>query len=168
MIVTPGQLTQRSEFYHQLYQLTSAGLGLVNALETLGRNPPSASYREPIRRVLTEVAKGFTFGESLAHVEKWLPQFDRTLIEAGEKSGRLDNSFRLLADYYAERATNAKEMISMLIYPMFLVHLLAVVMTIVFWRWFPALLLLPLGGLAVVYAGIVFMVVAGQSQHGEG
>jgi type IV pilus assembly protein PilC len=167
MIVTPGQLTQRSEFYHQLYQLTAAGLGLVNALEQLRRNPPAGSYREPIQLVLTELAKGLTFAESLAQVEKWLPHFDRTLIEAGEKSGRLDHSFQLLADYYSERATNAKEVVSMLVYPMFLIHLLALVMTIVFWRWFPVLILLPLGGLGVIYATIAVMIYAGQSQHGE-
>ena len=32
-IVTPGQFTQRAEFYHQLAQLTSAGIGVLPALE---------------------------------------------------------------------------------------------------------------------------------------
>ena len=33
LIVTPGQLGQRAEFYYQLQQLTSAGIGLVEALK---------------------------------------------------------------------------------------------------------------------------------------
>ena len=32
MIVTPGQLSRRADFYHQLGQLTGAGLGLIQAL----------------------------------------------------------------------------------------------------------------------------------------
>jgi type II secretory pathway component PulF len=167
MIVTPGQLTQRSEFYHQLAQLTSAGLGLVHALEQLARNPPSRSYREPIQGVLNELAKGYTLSEALDHVSGWLPDFDRTLIDAGEKSGRLDHSFQMLADNYSERATNAKEMISTLIYPAFLLHLLAAVMIIVFWRWFPALILLPLFALGGLYVFVALLIYAGQSKHGE-
>src|SRR6185436_5954517 len=98
MIVTPGQLTHRAEFYHQLSQLTGAGLGLVQSLEQLHRNPPSRSYREPIRNVLAELTKGFNVTEALSHVGGWLPQFDLTLIDAGEKSGRLDYCFRMLAE----------------------------------------------------------------------
>ena len=32
LIITPGQLSRRADFYHQLGQLTGAGLGLVQAL----------------------------------------------------------------------------------------------------------------------------------------
>jgi type IV pilus assembly protein PilC len=167
VIVTPIHLTQRSEFYHQLAQLTAAGLGLVRALEQLLRNPPAASYRKPIQQVLDGLAKGQTFTEALILAGRWLPAFDVTLIEAGEKSGRMDHSFRLLADYYGERATNAKEMISMLIYPAFLLHLLALVMTIVFWRWFTALILFPVAGLLIAYVSVALMVYAAQSRHGE-
>ena len=39
LIVTPGQLSRRADFYHQLAQLTSAGLGLVQALEQIRRHP---------------------------------------------------------------------------------------------------------------------------------
>jgi type II secretory pathway component PulF len=47
LTVTPGQLNQRAEFYHQLSQLTAAGIGLLQALGQLKRNPPARSYREP-------------------------------------------------------------------------------------------------------------------------
>ena len=65
LIVTPGQLSRRSELYHQLAQLTAAGLGLVHALEQLQRHPPARSYRRPLGRALDELAKGFTSSESV-------------------------------------------------------------------------------------------------------
>src|SRR5262249_41556242 len=73
MIVTPRQLTNRAEFYHQLQSLTSAGIGIVRALEQLQRAPPSMSYREPIQRVLGQLARGYTLGESLKTSGNWLP-----------------------------------------------------------------------------------------------
>jgi type IV pilus assembly protein PilC len=167
MIVTPGQLTQRAEFYHQLSQLTGAGLGLVQSLEQLYRNPPASSYREPIRGALTELNKGFTLSEALYHNQQWLPAFDLTLIEAGEKSGRLDHCFGMLAEHYTERAKNAKQMVSSLIYPAFLLHFLALVMILIFYLWSPKLLILPLIGMPLVYAAVVAMVIAGQSKHSE-
>ena len=65
MMVTPGQFTQRAEFYHQLAQLTAAGLGLVAALQQLQSHPPARSYREPLRKLLLELAAGRTLAEGL-------------------------------------------------------------------------------------------------------
>src|SRR5438067_2533296 len=76
---TPGQFARRAEFYHQLGALTGAGLGLIRGLETLQRNPPARSYRQPIKRVLEQLAHGYTFAESLRRVAQWLPGFDIAL-----------------------------------------------------------------------------------------
>src|ERR1017187_5739941 len=106
LIVTPGQFTQRAEFYYQLYQLTSAGIGLGDALNHVQRNPPARSYREPVQLVISELAKGFTFTESVVRVGQWLPEFDTTLIAAGEQSGRIDQCFRLLSEHRSEEHTS--------------------------------------------------------------
>ena len=64
-ILTPGQFTQRAELYHQLAQLTSAGIGVVPALEQIKRNPPAASFRQPLQHFLDELANGRTLSDSL-------------------------------------------------------------------------------------------------------
>jgi type II secretory pathway component PulF len=173
-IVTPRQFTQRAEFYHQLAQLTSAGIGILSALEQIKRNPPNRSFREPLHRLLDELAKGRTFAESLRQLGAWLPEFDIALIDAGECSGRLDICFRLLADYYNDRARIAKQVISQLIYPVGLIHFAAFIFLIVlpyaasqfntnlfflFGR--AALALLPL------YLVTFFLIYTTQSKHGE-
>jgi type IV pilus assembly protein PilC len=173
-IVTPGQFTQRAEFYHQLAQLTSAGIGILSALEQIKRNPPARSFREPIQRLLDELAKGRTFAESLRHLGAWLPEFDIALIDAGERSGRLDICFRLLADYYNDRARIAKQVISQLIYPVGLIHFAAFIFLIVLpfahsqfnasllWLFVKAALVL-----APLYLVTFFLIYATQSRHGE-
>ncbi len=168
MIVSPGQLTQRAEFYHQLNQLTAAGLGLVPALGQLKRNPPAPSYRRPLEKVLEQIAQGQTFSESLRNVPQWLPAFDITLVEAGEKSGRLDASFRLLAGYYTDRARIARQVIADLGYPVFLFHFAVFIAAFLQYvkngNWIAVLV----GGLAPVYAITLFLIYAGQGKHGEG
>src|SRR5690348_7113588 len=122
LILTPGQFHRRSEFYQQLGQLIAAGVGITAALEHLRRNPPDRSYRQPLAALLEKVAQGYTLTESVGSLGSWLPEFDIALLRAGEQSGRLDATFRLLADYYADRARLARQMIGDLAYPAFLFH----------------------------------------------
>src|SRR6267378_374344 len=99
LMFTPGQLARRAEFYHQLAQLTSAGLGVMPALDQLEKHPPAPSYRVKIHRALQHLNQGFNLTESMRRVGQWLPEFDLALLEAGEHSGRLDACFKILANY---------------------------------------------------------------------
>lgn len=178
LLVTPGQFNHRAEFYHQLAQLTAAGLGVVEALEQIQRNPPAASFRGPLLHCLGALAEGWTVAESL-RVAHWLPEFDLTLIEAGERSGRLDACLRQLAEYYGERARLAKLVIAQLIYPVFLIHFAALIFLVVIpfaspfgsshfsanpvWLLLRAALIL-----SPLYVATALLIYAGQSKHGEG
>jgi len=166
LIVTPRQFTQRAELFRQLAQLTSAGIGIIPALEQIQRGPPARSYREPLQRLLDELGRGATVAESLQHLS-WLPAFDLALIEAGERSGRIDTCFRMLADYYNERATIVRQMIVDLMYPVFVFHLAVFVVTFLEFLWSGPWLLILLGGLVPFYAITVFLIYAGQDKHDE-
>jgi type IV pilus assembly protein PilC len=170
LIVTPGHLSQRADFYHQLGQLTGAGLGLIRALEQLQRSPPAPSYRKPLAGVLEELAGGCTLSDALQRVEHWLPAMDMALLQAGEHSGRLEGSFRLLADYYNARARIARQMLGDLAYPVFLFHFAVFILP------FPKLFLSgnwltylaqTFGVLLPVYAVVGLLVYAAQSGHGD-
>src|SRR5688572_31921129 len=122
MILTPGQISRRANFYFQLASLLSAGVPIIQALEQ-GRNNTGRSYEAPITTVLNKLQQGATFSEAVEATGKWLPAFDRALFDAGEKSGRLDASFRSLGKYYTQRASMLREIISGLAYPIFILHL---------------------------------------------
>jgi type II secretory pathway component PulF len=175
-VTTPGQLSRRAEMYQQLGQLTAAGLGVVQALESIRRSPPAPSYREPLQRVLDAIARGRTFTQAAADTDGWLPEFDLALLQAGETSGRLDACFRALAGHYADRARIAKQLISQLLYPVLLVHLAALVFLVILpfareglnfdakFAWIcirAVLILLP------CYLGAGLLVYALQGQRGE-
>jgi type IV pilus assembly protein PilC len=166
MMTTPRQLNQRAELFHQLAQLTSAGVGVIPALEQIKRSPPARSYREPLQRLLDELARGATVADSL-HRLGWLPAFDLALIEAGERSGRMDACFHLLADYYNERARLIRQLITDLMYPVFVFHLAIFVVTLLEFLWAGPWLLTLLGGLIPVYAVTALLIYAGQDRRNE-
>jgi type II secretory pathway component PulF len=170
LFVTPGQFSQRAGFYHQLGQLVAAGLGIIPALVQVGHTPPARSYREPIRRVLGQLARGGTLAESLERSGHWFPAFDVALIRAGEQSGRLDTCFRLLADHYTERARITRQLISDLTYPVFVFHLAIFIFP--FAKFFMSgdwavYARQTLGVLIPLYAIVALLIYAAQSRHGE-
>jgi type II secretory pathway component PulF len=173
LIVSPQQFTQRAEFYHQLNQFTSAGIPIVRALEQIQRSPPAASFRKPLERLLDGLARGATLAESLQPLD-WQPEFDQALIGAGEKSGRLDACFRMLAEYYNDRARVIRQVISQLTYPVALVHLAAFIFLVVLpfaHSQFNASLTLLFAKAALVlapfYCAVAGLVYSTQSKHGE-
>ena len=173
LIISPRQFVQRAELYQQLNQLTSAGIPIVRALEQIERRPPAPAYHKPLQHLLNEIAKGATLAESLQRLD-WLPAFDLALIGAGEQSGRLDACFRMLADYYNDRARVIRQVISQLIYPVGLVHMAAFVFLIVLpfaHSQFNASLPLLFAKAAIIlsplYGAVVLMIYATQSKHGE-
>jgi len=169
-VPTPGRLAQRAEFYHQLAQLTDAGLTLRSALESQQSHPPARWLREPASRLLGFIKEGGTFGEAVAASPKWVPRFDAALLDAGEQSGQLPSCFKLLANHYAERARLARDVLANLAYPVMLFHFAVLIGPL------PQLVLTGnLSGylrvigtiLLPVYAVVVFLLWSASSKHGE-
>lgn len=127
LIVTPRRLRQKSEFYRELAALLGAGVPLLQSLEHVRVHPPERSLQRPLARAITDIESGATLAEAFRCLDAWLTSFDRALIEAGERSGRLVESCRLLGDHYDERARLARTLLSQVAYPAALVHLAIVI-----------------------------------------
>jgi type II secretory pathway component PulF len=127
LIVTPRQLNQRAELYHQLGSMLSAGIPLLQALEMVVANPAVRVSRKTIFELIQYLESGMTFTQSMNQVQSWMPDFDIALLAAGEKSGRLDTSFRLLSNYYASRAKIIRDTIAGLLTTMATLHVFLLV-----------------------------------------
>ena len=173
LIVTPGKLVQRAELYHQLASLMAAGVDVIHALDLIGRSPPSILYRRPLADISARIRAGATLAESLLRLGAWVPTFDLALIQAAEQSGRLPECFRLLADYYNERAQLVRRVTNDLLYPLFIVHfaiaifptsqLVELVKTFNPIPYLQAKIML----LAPAYAIVFLLIVAAQGHRGE-
>jgi type IV pilus assembly protein PilC len=121
-ITTPGQLKQQGEFYLQLATLSRAGVTIMQALDVLVSSPPNRRLGAIAARLRETIERGSTFTEAMRSTGRHMPEFDVALIEAGETSGRMSESFRLLGEFYQERGRLMSQVISALIYPAFLFH----------------------------------------------
>jgi type II secretory pathway component PulF len=117
----PRTLRHQAAFYQRLGQMVSAGIGVTPAFEAMATMPADARERRILLRVLAQLARGNPTTQALRAAG--FPDFDVDLVEAGERSGRLDVCFRLLADFYASRARISAQAIGQLIYPAILLHI---------------------------------------------
>lgn len=174
LIITPGQIQQRADFYFQLQSLVAAGVPMIQALEMVGRNPPARSYRPRIQELIGLLQQGSTLTEGARAQQAWLPEFDLALIAAGEQSGRLDSIFRHLGQYYKERAELMRRVLSNLLYPAFIIHLAILVFPVnllqrMVWRGEMApFLTQKLFVLIPLYLILLAVIVAGQGTHRRG
>jgi len=127
VIVTPGYLSCRGEMYFQMASQVEAGIPIANVFRNQLENPLHASFSAPLKTIVGCLEQGYPVADSLEAEPGWLPRFDMSLIRAGEKSGRLDECFRLLAEYYRERSELSKRVIGESIYPALVVHMAIVV-----------------------------------------
>lgn len=121
-ILTAGTSKRLSEFYHQLASMIAAGVSLPEALRLQIETPSARFIAKGLSRTQDYLEQGYHFAEALRESGDWLPPFDISLIDAAEKSGRLDSSFRLLSDYYQQRAELSGQVVSSLLYPLVIIH----------------------------------------------
>jgi type II secretory pathway component PulF len=122
LIVTPSKLNQRAELYHQLGSAISAGIPLIRSFEMAASNPTVRASRRTVSEVMQRLRSGSTFTEALRHAEGWMPSFDMALLSAGEQSGRLDASFKLLSLYYSSRARIIRDTITGMLITLLTLH----------------------------------------------
>lgn len=114
----------KEHFFHDTAQMLRSGIPLQRAWEHLarGRDRASAAARtagplvnEGLDAALR--AGGFSI-------------VDREILAAGESSGRLEEAFKELADYYAHLTRGRNRAIAASLYPIFILHLGALLLSI--------------------------------------
>lgn len=120
---TPRSLSARADLYRRLGQFLSAGIPVVQSLENLHRSPPSADCRPFLGQLLETIRSGGSVTEGFRAGNRWATPLETTLIEASERSGRLDHCLRRLAETYDEDARQLRQSLTALIYPAVILHL---------------------------------------------
>lgn len=116
--------SDKEHFFHSLAQMLKSGIPASKALEQLamgsGRSARSARQTAP------RIADGFVEAFSSAGFST----VDVEILGAGEQSGRLEEACERLSVYYQFLAVARGRIISALGYPVFMVHLAAVLLSV--------------------------------------
>lgn len=101
-----------------------SGIPLQKTLEHLGRGRDRTAAAA---RTAAPLIKG---GLDIALEKSGFSSLDGELLAAGEQSGRLEDACRELADYYSRLAQGRRHIIAASLYPLFILHLGALLLSI--------------------------------------
>ena len=105
-------------FSRQLATLLTAGVSLLPALQLLAQQRENAA---PLRRILTHITSDLSMGTTMAHALSKHPQaFNevyRRSIDVGERTGRLEDVLRDLAEHMEKQSAFAKKVSGAMTYP---------------------------------------------------
>jgi type IV pilus assembly protein PilC len=117
---------QKAQLFHELAQLAKSGIPLTKGFEIMSRSP--SRIAQAARRVSEELKAAGSV--SRAFLAAGFPAADGAVLEAGESTGRLEQIFRELAQYYEQLAEARKRLIKRSVYPVLMLHLAAVLLSI--------------------------------------
>jgi len=117
-------------FTRQLATLLEAGVTLLKSLDVLTKQVESRALLQIVRKVRDHIAEGGSFRDALAKHPQVFSEFWVHMVETGEASGALPLVLEQLAEHLESTAAMRRKVISALIYPLVLIALAAVALTI--------------------------------------
>ncbi|RBH39522.1 type II secretion system F family protein, partial [Pseudomonas sp. MWU13-2860] len=105
-----------------LSTLFSAGVPLVEALDSVGGAAGNQVYAEATRRIQSDVSTGSSLSYSMQRTDL-CPNMVLQMTSIGEESGSLDQMLDKVADFYEEEVDNAVAALSSLLEPAIMVIL---------------------------------------------
>lgn len=111
--------------YHNLSVMLDAGVPLMRTLDVTVQNSTRRRLKWAFRVLFEEVKSGSSISEGMEFSPKVFLPLDITIIQAAELSGSLPDSFKLLSDWYEFSGSIRRKMLSGLVFPIILIHVLA-------------------------------------------
>jgi len=109
--------TDLARITRQLSTLLGAGLTIEQTFNALVEQAESESERQLLARLRGAVLEGHALGSALAAYPETFSDLYRTLVTAGEASGRLPDVLSRLADYVENQQAMKQKFIVAMIYP---------------------------------------------------
>jgi type IV pilus assembly protein PilC len=119
----------KTELYRRLATLSTAGFDLERTLHT-SITEENGTLHDAVIEVTKSIERGVTLSGALAKHPKVFPVLDRAIIEVGEKSGRLPEVFKTLAEWYELKAQLWRIIKSGMGRPIFSIHAAAFILPI--------------------------------------
>jgi type II secretory pathway component PulF len=115
-----------ANMYYKLATLVDAGIPLLRTLDAAAEGE-TRSVNRSLLEVRRSVGKGMGLAEAMGHHPGMFGKFDCVLIEAADTSGKLEECFKMLADWYQFLRRARNTVLTGLTYPLFMLHIAAFV-----------------------------------------
>lgn len=118
--------TQVTRICQVMATLLSAGVDVVRGLEITAESASNLVYRAELRRIAGELKRqGVNIADCLN--QRYFPPFAVQMIRVGEKTGKLDESFRYIAEFLTKEIDDQVSNMTTIIEPVLLLFMGVVV-----------------------------------------
>lgn len=118
------KLSEKALLYRELSKLVGADFHLDRSLNLLLRQQPSHARRTWLQGLQRGLEEGKGIADSLrVHCAPFAGTLELALIEAGERSGRLNDAFSHLARFFEAWDVAMRQAMGAMIYPLVLAHM---------------------------------------------
>src|ERR1700731_2852127 len=124
-------------FTRQFSVMIDAGLPLVQCLEILGGQQENKTFQKILSGVRASVEGGATLSVSMKQYEKVFDPLYYNMVEAGETGGILDTILQRLSTYIEKNVKLKRAVKSAMIYPVSVLGIAAMVITLLLWKVVP-------------------------------
>jgi type IV pilus assembly protein PilC len=124
-------------FTRQFSVMIDAGLPLVQCLEILAGQQENKSFQKILNGVRGSVEGGATLSTSMKQYDKVFDPLYYNMVEAGETGGILDTILQRLSTYIEKNVKLKRAVKSAMIYPVSVLGIAAMVITLLLWKVVP-------------------------------
>ncbi|HHW15482.1 MAG TPA: type II secretion system F family protein [Firmicutes bacterium] len=128
--VRPASPRSLAIFCQQFATLQQAGVPVTGALRICAGQAETAAWREALNRIRLQVEKGESLAGAFRQAGRFFPTLVGSLVEAGELSGTLDESFARLAEHFEREHELRQKVGGALLYPAIIICVAVVVVTL--------------------------------------
>lgn len=132
-ILSPSKLVK---WFFSLESFTSSGISVMQALNMMQSNPESRGVAKQLQSYILE-------GDSLTQAMEKTGVFDAfslSIVESGERSGRLEEAFLRLEQFYEYRASFRKDLIQAMYYPLLILSCILFLLLFIIFYFVPSVM----------------------------
>src|SRR4029079_9677711 len=124
-------------FTRQFSVMIDAGLPLVQCLEILGSQHEHKVFRRALLQIRQDVESGSSLADAMRKHPKIFNDLFTNMVAAGEAGGILDTILQSLSCYIEKTVKLNSEIKSAMIYPVAVISIACIVVTIILWKVIP-------------------------------
>ena len=127
MLLSRVKITEKVLFARNLSAMLTAGLPLSRALQVMERQTKNYKFKKILLSLNEEISKGTDLNSAMRKHSNIFPELMISMVRAGEESGQLADSLRVVADQMESVYELQRKIRGAMIYPAIIVTALAII-----------------------------------------
>jgi len=115
------KISDKVSFFRLLATMINAGVSIVKALEILKEQMENKHMKLIISDIITHIESGSSFSKSISAYPKYFSESQVGMVEAGEATGRLNQTLLQIADEIEKEAAFRSRIKGAMIYPIVII-----------------------------------------------